>query len=156
MEGRRTLLLTVLLLLFGCIGCKRVGGTYQYFEMIEDRGWSSDKEVFFSSAELKPNALYNVSLVLRLDRDITYRTIPIGITFETPNRELKTRVVQVPINRVKGDKSGYNIFEQKTVLEQGVQFPSQGVYSYSLRHLSTDSIIPGVVEVGLLIEPASR
>lgn len=153
MKERFVLLVTTLLLLFSCSANHQANDSYQYFEMIDDEGWSSDDELFFSSSELMPNNLYNVILVLRLERDIRYQSIPIGVTFETPKRELKTRVVQVPIKRVQGGKGGFNIIEQSTILEKAVQFPNPGVYSYSLRHLSTDSIVKGVVEVGLFIEP---
>lgn len=154
MRERFVLLVTALLLLSGCSGIQDRGdNTYQYFEIIEDGEWSLDDELFFSSSDLKSDRRYNVTLILRLDRGIRYQLIPIGVTFETPRRELKTSEIQVPIKRMQGGKGGFNIIEQATIIEQGVQYPDQGVYSYSLRHLSTDSVIKGVVEVGLLIEP---
>lgn len=153
MERMLLLLAAAIFLLTGCSGDLGAEKAYQYFELIEGNGWSVDDELFYSSSELKPNNLYNVYLVMRLDRDISYESIPIGVTFETPKRKLTTRVVRVPILRMQDGKGGYNIFEQTTPLEQGVEFPDMGVYTYSLRHLSTDSIVKGVVEVGLVIEP---
>lgn len=153
MEERFVLCVFLLILLSSCSSNSKFIDGYQYFEVIEDGEWSMNEELFFSSSELKPDDRYNVTLILRIDRDINYQSIPIGITFETPRRELMTREVRVPVKRVQGGKGGYNIIEQKTVLEQGMQYPDQGVYSYSLRHLSADSVIKGVVEVGLLIEP---
>lgn len=153
MKPVSALLFTLLLSISGCEGIQKSDNSYQYFEMIDEEGWSSDKELFFSSSELKSDKQYNVILTLRLDRDISYKSIPIGITYETPMRELSTHVVQVPIKRAMNGNGGFNFFEQSIVIEEGAQYPLEGVYSYSLRHLSTDSIVDGIVEVGLKIEP---
>lgn len=149
--------LALLMIGFAMCSCTWLGGgddTYQYFERIEGGAWRMDDEIFFSSASLKEGKPYNVLLVLRLDSDLKYQSIPIGITFETPQRELEVEDRIVPIESIKRGKGGYNIIEQTTMIARGVTFPNEGVYTYSIRHLSTDSVLHGIIEVGLLIEPS--
>lgn len=146
----------VALLASACTSWEHTEGTYQYFEVIHDTEWSAEDEFFFSTDILQSGLSYDVRLVLRLDRDMKYLSLPIGITFETPQRKLESYEITVPIQRYSLGQGGFNIVEQSTLIRKGVTFPTNGVYTYSIRHLCTDSIVSGVVEVGLLIEPSQK
>lgn len=135
------------------VGCKPNEPRYHYFEQLPDETWSQDREIFFSTSDLDSTQLYDVDLVLRLKRDIRYQQLPIGIAFETPSRHFTTRVVNVPLSHLRLRSGGFAIYEQSLRIEEGVQYPEQGVYTYSVRQLSTDSIVKGVVEVGLTMTP---
>lgn len=112
-----------------------------------------EREIFFSTSQLEVGKPYDIELVLRLERGHRYRSLPLGVTFESPDRQISTKVVQIPLQHQRVKTGGYSIVEQLVPLEHGVSFSKEGVYTYSIRHLSTDSVIPGVIEVGLIIEP---
>lgn len=135
------------------LGCQPTERGYHYFERLQAEEWSEGDEIFFSTSDQDSTQLYDVELVLRLQRSFHYSQLPIGITFETPTRHLTTRVAKVPIAHPQVRSGGFAIYEQSYPLEKGARYPERGVYTYSVRQLSTDSIIKGVVEVGLIITP---
>lgn len=126
---------------------------YRHFEQISNGGWSMDDEFFFSTSSLDSTTLYQVDLVLRLEHGFPYQSLPIGVTFETPSRQLSTEVIHIKIDNSMWNKGGYNFFEQQVTLSDRTQFPEKGVYTYSFRHLLADSLVYGVVELGLIIKP---
>lgn len=144
------LLLILLWLLAGCQSQEAI--KYHYFEQLPEEGWSMSHEVFFSTSDLDSTSVYDVDLVLRIDRDFRYLEIPVGITFETPSRHITTKRVTIPIDHDKLRSGGFAINEHRIRLEEGRRYSETGVYTYSVRQLSTDSILPGIVDVGLTIK----
>lgn len=146
-------LLPVMLLLVGCQSNAVAG--YEYFEKVPEQGWSQGDEFFFSTKDLDPNKRYDILLVLRLKKDVPYRLLPLGITKEFPTRTFETKVLQVGLHSSDQPNSmrGFNITEMVSLVETNAHFPHNGVYTYSVRHLSTDSLVQGVMEVGLIIQP---
>lgn len=151
--ARSGLVLSLLLgLMWLCGGCSpKETMRYHYFEQLPRGGWRQSHEVFFSTSELDSGELYDVDLVLRVDRDFRYSEIPIGVTFETPSRHISTHRVSIPIEEDKLRSGGYALNEHRIRLAEGVRYGEVGVYTYSVRQLSTDSVLPGVVDVGLTI-----
>lgn len=145
--------LLVGLWMVACFGCRTTEAKYYYFEQLPEEVWSADREVFFSTSDLDSTQRYDVDLVFRLKRDFKYTALPVGVTFETPTRHFTTRVISVPLEHLRLRSGGFAIYEQSFRLESGMQYSEHGVYTYSVRQLSTDSIISGVVEVGLTITP---
>lgn len=154
MERLRRLGLCTLILLF-CACQHTKDSSYEYFEVVGESGWQTEDEYFFSSSDLKPITPYSVSIVLRIKQDIKYEAIPLGITLESPKRSFETYVLNVNLQKSSSlfKDNGYNYKELVVPLQKDTYFPDEGVYTYSIRHLSTDSIVRGIIEVGLIIHP---
>lgn len=133
-------------------GCTSLQDRYSHYEMLKDAKWGGDDELFFSLPQLSPSKRYRVNLALRLSRDLRYEELPIGVVIETPRRSFDTQVLMVPTATDILHLGGYNYFEVLYPLGEE-EFQERGVYSYSVRHLSTDSVLHGVLEVGLIVEP---
>lgn len=138
-------------ILLGGTSCERSSDRYAHFEVVEE-GWDQGEELFFTIPKLPKDTKYNVSLALRIDRSIHYKELPIGIVIESPSRGITTQVVKVGTTPSDREMGGYNYLEINYPLPQAT-FQENGIYSYSICHLSTDSIVKGVIEVGLIIEP---
>lgn len=126
---------------------------YHHFETVGSKGWSLDEELFFSTSSLDSLADYKVDLIIRLEHSFPYNSLPIGVTFETPSRELTTQVIHIPVDKSGWNKGGFNFFEKQVTLSERMKYPESGVYTYSFRHLMADSLVQGVVELGLIIKP---
>lgn len=146
------LLLSIAVLPFLFSSCTSFQDRYSHYEMLEEEGWREGNELFFSIPPLSPEKKYKVELALRLSRNLRYEELPIGVLVETPGRTFDKKILKVPTSTDILHLGGYNYFEVLCPLGE-VTFGEKGVYSYSVRHLSTDSVLQGVLEVGLIVEP---
>lgn len=100
-------------------------------------------------------AHYLVIGVLRLVPEYSLQNLPIGIVYESPDHQITTSSVTIHLEDILEQKGGYNISEVSFIVDSLKSFPHSGVYTYSFRHLLTDSIANGVRELGIWIEPRS-
>ncbi|MDN4754017.1 hypothetical protein QYZ87_05685 [Porphyromonadaceae bacterium W3.11] len=143
-------------MLFGFLSCMPHHDYYAYYEEIDKDGWKQSDELFFSVPTLSTKTDYTVSVALRLDRSIRYQEIPIGLVIEAPDRSINTQIVKISTTMDKVHTGGYNFIEKTYPLSTSIRYDEDGIYSYSIRHLSTDSILKGIIEVGIIIEPTSK
>lgn len=152
---RHALVTPVLALLLSCSGY--TAPLYSFFYQVPNNGWLSTQEYFFPIAitpETDTTAAYTVTGIVRLEAGYTLESIPIGIVYESPSHSIESKTVSISLTDVISQKGGYNYVEVPFVIEDIMYFPSSGTYTYSYRHLLTDSIAKGVREVGIWIAPA--
>ncbi len=146
-------ILTIVALSHGCTRVK--SPIYSYFYEVKDSKWCQTDEYFFPVAithEVDTTAKYTVSGVIRIASDYALRTLPIGVVIEYPDHTFKTETVKIEAQDMRKDQQGYNCTEVSFVIADAEIFPHTGIYSFSYRHLLTDSIVSGVREIGIWIE----
>lgn len=152
---RHALTTSVLALLLSCSGY--TAPLYSFFYQVPNAGWLSTQEYFFPIAitqETDTTATYTVTGIVRLEAGYTLESIPIGIVYESPSHSIESMTVSVSLTDIINQRGGYNYVEVPFVIEKAMHFPSPGTYTYSYRHLLTDSIANGVREIGIWIAPA--
>lgn len=126
---------------------------YAHYEIIDRSGWAQDEEIFFCLPDLPKDIEYDVLIALRMDKSIRYKEIPIGFTIETPSRKIHTMVLKISTDGKMSKSSGYNLIEHNQPVFESMTFKEKGGYTYSVRHLSEDSLLHGIIEVGMIARP---
>lgn len=153
MKRRRLLAHLLLLLPLLLTGCSR-GGTpsYSYYQMLEEETWATDQELFFTFP-VEKGACYRIEGGLRIASDCLLSELPLGVVLETPEQEYREYRFDLPIPHPMLSTTGYLIREVPFTLQERFTPDRAGSYTLSLRPLVRDSLIPGILEVGLTITP---
>lgn len=150
-RSRGVLLLLIWLCTCAASGCRR-DALYSHYERVGESGWEKKQEVFFSFPVSDTVRRYRVEAAVRLSGEYPYNTLPLGVVLESPYRTFRQKIVELPIPRQYPLKrGGYRLYQIDFVIEPEEKFETLGTYTYSLRSLLGDSILPGIVEVGLTL-----
>lgn len=143
--------LTVFLLLI--LGACEHPILYSEYRQIDTNGWGADEELFYTFRVDDTVRLYTVTVSLRYTPTFRASTLPLGVVYEDPHRKFETQTTVWDLKHESALKSrpGYNIFQASYNLEEAKKFPSKGLYTISLRHLSKEDLLEGLVEVGLVV-----
>lgn len=140
-------------------GCRkpRESTIYGHFTPILSEEWRIGEEQFFAVPVEEEEEIYRVVLLLRTSPRFRLNELMVGMVCESPAHSFRKKVIKVPTSQKKNlPFGGYNLDLYEVVIEEGKIFPETGVYSFSFQHLMSDSIVVGVVEVGLAVEMLSR
>lgn len=141
-------LLLLLLLLSSC--GRRPTPVYSYYESLSDTEWLSDRELFFTFSATEGGS-YLLEGELRVSPDFSLRELPLGVVLESPSHHYTTSRLSVPIGERAVQTTGYLIRETSFVIQDHFDATETGDYTVSLRNLLRDSLIYGVVEVGVTV-----
>lgn len=125
---------------------------YSYYESLQGAEWRGDRELFFTFPATE-GASYYVEGELRVSPDFSLRELPLGIVLESPSHRYATSRVSVPVGAPSVQTSGYVIRETLFALRDDFVATETGNYTVSLRSLLRDSLVRGVVEVGVTVYP---
>ncbi|MDO4695564.1 hypothetical protein [Porphyromonas sp.] len=142
-----------LLLILFVSACARPR-VYAEYKPIDPNGWDMTDEIFYSFYIEDTTRAYEMTASLRYSPDFTPKVLPLGLVVEDPKRQFRTQVLQWHLERSEllSTKNGYNIFQSTYKIDSLWHFPNKGLYTISLRHLSQDSVLTGLVELGLIVE----
>lgn len=140
------------MLLFMLSSCNKSRVLYSYYHRIQGEEWHVQDERFFSFFVEDTTANYEVKVALRYKPEITALDIPIGVIIETPagNYLQGETSVSLPTRR-ELQHQGYHLYQADKQLESHWRFQQKGIYTYSLLPLLKDSVITGIVELGLIV-----
>ncbi len=141
------------LLLAFVIGACTTSVVYTSYEGVAKEGWASGDELFFSFPVSDTTVTYSIYGSIRYTSDFGFLRLPLGVVTETPSGDFTTEEVDLSLEG-KGKESvgrGFNIYQKSFLLDPSFRALRSGVYTVSFRHLSTDSIVRGVMEVGLMV-----
>lgn len=144
-----------ILLLIGLIAlmssCRR-SPYYHHYETLPSDGWRADQEIFFSFSSDSLAQSMMLEGAIRLSPHFNYKHLPIGVVIESPSRQFETLTLDIDLSKPFAiSQKGYTYHEVLFAIEPQSKLTERGVYSVSYRHLLNDSIVPGVVELGVII-----
>lgn len=127
---------------------------YSEYRMISPEGWKESDELFYSFYVTDTAKSYTITASLRYSPEFGLKTLPIGIVYEDPHRHFDVRTVMWALEAPAGQptQTGYNIFQTAYTIDTARKFSTPGLYTISLRHLSRDSLLTGIVEMGLIVD----
>lgn len=147
-------LLLLILLVSGCIRPR----VYSEYRTISPEGWGISDELFYSFYVTDTTKTYTITASLRYLPEFKLKTLPIGIVYEDPYRHFDVKTIMWPLDAPDKHtaQTGYNIFQTAYIIDEALKFPSPGLYTISLRHLSRDTLLAGVIEIGLIVDFSER
>ena len=101
--------------------------------------------------------LYNIVILLRFNDDFPTQGLLINLVTTMPSGEERIKEYKFTL-RDKNDtllgekKAGYN--ERFITIKKDVRFSEQGVLKFEIENLMTKYFTPGIVEFGIVLEPA--
>lgn len=140
----------LVLLVAGC--AKSSKPVYSYYEHLDGSSWRTDRELFYTFPAAAGES-YHVEGELRVSPDFSLRQLPIGVVFESPSHDFQTSRLTVPVGDRSIPTSGYVLRENSFVIDDHFIPSETGDYTISLRSLLRDSVVQGVVEVGVIVTP---
>lgn len=143
--------LLVVLLLQACQ--RRVQPIYSYYQSLDGEEWAIDDELFYTFSA-SPGERYLVEGVVRVTPDFALRQIPLGVVLETPDHHFEESKVMLPITPAKLRTTGYIVREYPFAIISDFRPDTSSFYTISLRPLLRDSVIRGVIEVGVTVTPS--
>lgn len=143
-------LLAALFLLSGC--SKESRPTYTYYQEMPREGWDAATEVFYTFP-VGAGMQYLLEGGLRVTPDFLLQEIPLGVVIESPSHRYEEYQLTVPVDRQPISIRGYVVREVPFVVREDFVPRDSGDYTVSFRSLLRDSVVDGVLEVGLTVTP---
>lgn len=146
----------ILLLLLCCVpACNVAEQGYTYIISLPGQGWSRGQELFFTFHVPDTVRTYRLIGTVRYTARYPYTILPLGMVLEDPERRYYLRPFEVPMQQPLKvtHQQGYNLYQYQFVIDSVAHFGTKGDYTLSYRHLSTDSLLIGLVELGLAVRP---
>ncbi len=120
-----------------------------------NNGWHQDSIVNFSVPVQDTSTQYYISLKLRHNADYPYENIYLFRTISSASGIEYQDTVDLKVADEKGKWLGEGVGEVKTMAwgfgRGGLRFKNTGKYTFTLQHGMRDSILPGIMDVGLTI-----
>jgi gliding motility-associated lipoprotein GldH len=148
-------LVPVVLILFVAACDKKV--VYNEYQSIPDSGWSSDSIQYFSFQIKDTSRLYNITFNFRHSSDYPYQNCWIFTKRIQPDSTVYNDTTQFfpadETGRWLGTGLG-SVFNFPAEFKKNYRFQKPGIYQYQLRHGLRDSLLTGIIEIGLKISLA--
>jgi gliding motility-associated lipoprotein GldH len=147
-------------LLLGALGlwsCRQVA-LYEKLQNIPGAAWSATDSRKFSFEITDTTETYWVELVLRHSNNYPYRNIWVNVSLEQPGDSLKVSRFDLPLAGTEkwlGTGMG-DVFERRVRLfASPVRFRHAGISTFYVQHTMRQDPLPGMMQVGLRLQPAS-
>lgn len=152
---KRTITAFVLLITM-LTGCQKVA-LYERLRNIEKAAWSEQQVPSFTFDITDTTAGYDVYVVVRHTNDYAYRNIWLNVSLQQPGDSVRTQPFELLL--AASDKwlgTGMNdVFEHRALLfSQPVHFNKAGSVTFTLQHIMRQNPLPGILQVGIRVEPA--
>ena len=126
---------------------------YSHYESPAGGSWQRGEEIFFTFRVSPGQPPVDIIGSVRLSHDFPYRSLPIGVVVERPDRTLSQKVLNIPIVGSESNmRSGFVVSQYDFQIDKNKSFSQVGNYTYSFRSLLADSVVSGVVELGLTVQ----
>lgn len=132
---------------------QRVLPDYSYYQSLEGAEWAIEDELFYTFP-VSAGERYLVEGVVRVTPDFALRQIPLGVVLETPDHRFEESKVLLPITPARLRTTGYIVREYPFSIMSDFRPDTSSFYTISLRPLLRDSVIRGVIEVGVTVTPS--
>lgn len=140
-------------------GCKKQDQLEQ-FHKFDTTVWERFDLVNFVFPLTDVKQSWNIYLVLRYNDDFQGRVLPLNIEMVTPSGDSRVRDYNLFLRSVNNDeitgeiKDGF--YELKTLTHPQMSFSEAGNCAFEIENLNPKYFTPGVLEIGFILEPATK
>ncbi len=154
-----TMYLTLLISLTFLASC----GDKAKFEDHQSTGdakqWKQEKTFSFSPKIEDINQKYQIILAFRHVMGFQLRTVPVEIKTIDPDGIQTTTPFTITVFNDKNEclsECAGDYCDLESVIEDNYSFSKKGNYTFEVKHTSSISAIPNVLELGLIVKPVKK
>ncbi len=149
--------LTALIFLGLLVGaCSRNEAESQFYTF-DNSVWERFNYLNFELPVKDTDPLYDISVVVRYTKDFPEDALYVNMVMTGPVGEERIRDFNIFLKDKDGNILGTpkgDIYERMVTLRKGVRFHSEGKVKFEVENLMTKVFTPGIVEFGVVLQPA--
>ncbi len=153
---KTNLLLSVLFLATGLIGCKPEGRIYvEHKELSPDLEWLQKDTRQFEVPVQDSSSLYDLTLSFRYATGYQFQFVRVQVTETSPGGEESVNEYELKVREDSGDyigEPGLDIWDSEHVVETDKRFGETGTYTYSIAHVMPVDPLNYAMEIGLIVD----
>lgn len=122
---------------------------------IPGNGWHKDSTALFNVDVKDTVGLYRVLINLRNNNDYLYNNFYLFLNSTLPNGDLARDTIELILADRTGKWLGRGfgrIKDNQVEVRYGLRFPQKGNYTFEIEQAMRDTILAGIVNVGIRIE----
>ena len=152
-----TLLLISLSLIAG-FSCSTRGPVFEKYYKFGNGNWDRFNKIIFNIPIGKPEANYDITLILKPAKNFAYPAMPVYVIMNTPSGE--ERMIEVKIRVKEGEKFIGEVEGQpiiiKTSLWRNLHIAEKGTCQISIENIVPKIQTQGINEIGVLAEQSTK
>ncbi len=129
---------------------------YYQYQAIKETAWEKDKTYYFTFSITDNSYPYSIILDIRNNNKYPYQNLWLFCDEEPPIGAMVKDTIECILADEFGKWYGHGIslYESSFPIRENYTFPYPGQYTFSFRQGMRDSVIIGIQEIGLHIQPA--
>jgi gliding motility-associated lipoprotein GldH len=154
----RTLTLLVIITSFMFAGCSNDKSVTK-INSFSNSTWERFDYVTFDFPIDEENVAYNIYLLIRYTSNFPSEALLINFVMTLPSGEERIRDYRIALKEKDGSllgeaKAGY--YEQLKTIRKGMLIGQSGNLNIEIENLMTKYYTPGIVELGVILEPSNQ
>ena len=154
---KKIILLFVPLLLTAMFSCNS-DKVFEQHKKIDNHTWNRFKSVKFN-VNIKESGNFDILVAIRHANYYQYKNVNIDFAMYAPLGEERIKPLKLMLrgedNKFLGDGSG-DIWDISIPVFENINLADTGVYRFEIDNVMPIYELPGIMEVGLIIEPAEK
>lgn len=148
--------LAFFVLVFLISSCKRDEGVSQ-IHTFREAVWERFDFLNFRLPVEDVSDLYDLSAIMRYTTDFPEDYLYVNVVMTGPSGEERIRDYRLYVRDTDGQMLGEEkegVYQRVITIREGMRFGQTGKVSFEIENLMTKVFTPGIVEFGIMIEPA--
>ncbi|MDO5509952.1 MAG: gliding motility lipoprotein GldH [Weeksellaceae bacterium] len=151
MSKHWTILVCILLMAYGC------QNSSLYFEEVAVVGgeWREEDKKTFKLPVRNTDQNFTLYFIIRNDNNYPFSNIYFFSELVSPQGDIVKDTLEYQMAFASGEWIGFGMGEIKQntmVYKENIALKDTGIYQVKLQHAMRDSILPGIVDVSLMVE----
>lgn len=138
------------------VSCSDRKPVFEKYFKFENSNWDRFKKVVFNIPIEPSEEGYDITLVLKPNKDFIYNSLPVYVIMNTPSGEERMNDIKIQVKdegKFIGEVEGQPVII-KTALWKGLRISEKGTCVISLENIVPKIQTAGLNEIGIIIEHA--
>lgn len=140
------------------VSCEK-NAIFHQFVSIDEKGWHEDSLAVFSVQVTDTVGSYDVVLDVRNRNEYPYQNLFLFISSTSPDNyqvsDTLNCILSDELGRWQGKGFG-SVSSLPILYMSDIKFPKQGEYVFQIRHGMREHLLPGINDIGLRVQKATK
>jgi len=155
---KKNILFFAIICLLAGASCSDRKPVFEKYYKFENSTWDRFNKIIFNIPIENPVAAYDITLVLKPNKDFSYSVLPVYIIMNTPSGEERMNDIKIRVkdkDKFVGEVEGQPVVI-KTSLWKGLSISEKGTCVISLENIVPKIQTSGINEIGIIVEQAEQ